>query len=155
MVEFAIAGAAFMVLSVGTAEVAYLLYAQSSLDNGARLLARQLQTNLAPKDGTGLQLISICPFVASFLDCSRIRVSVTPVADYRTDAGLDNWIANGRADPAAVPASNPGGSASLMLLRATYLSPSVVSRFIGASAAMPDGSAVYPVVSSVAYRNEF
>lgn len=152
--EFAIAGPAFLLMMIAAAELGFTLFAQSALDNAARASARLLQTNTAPKDGKGVQTVSICPYLSMFLDCSRVYVGLVPVGDFTTDGGLGPLIVNGAISNSATQV-NAGQGSSLMLLRATYLAPALISQLVPGTAAALGGSTVYPVVSSVAFRNEF
>jgi Flp pilus assembly protein TadG len=144
--EFALIGPLFLGLLLAVLELGFLLYAQTALDYCAKQAGRQLQTGLSRANSTsqsGFRSDVFCPIVAAFLDCSRVVVSIGPVANYQTVAAEAIPMVNGQINSAAM-AFDAGQSGSLMLLRA-YYTPGI-----------PTWPLNIPVlVGTAAFRNEF
>jgi hypothetical protein len=144
--EFALIGPAFFGLLLLVLQLGFLLYAQTALDYSAKQAARQLQTGIGrtpSATSAGFRSIIFCPIVAAFLDCSRVAISVEPVADYRTEAALPPPMLNGQINASAL-AYDAGQSGSLMLLRA-YYTPGIPTWPLN----------VTTIAGTAAFRNEF
>ena len=138
--ECAIAAAAFLGVVGFVTDLGFVLYTQVALDfavsRAARLLAVDSQQTRSANQAA-LQTVTVCPVLASFLDCSRVSVSLAPVTDYSSP-------------PVANPPFSPGQGGSLMLLQLSYALPA-----FAAPLAMGGVFASTQTVARMPYINEY
>jgi Flp pilus assembly protein TadG len=136
--EFGLLAGVFVGLLLGIFELAFLLFAQISLDYAAGAAARSLFTGqITVKNGAGQQAFQsadFCSYLSPLITCSGVTIVLQPVNDFKTT--LTNQLA-----PAANVTVNPGGHGSVMLLQAYYtpgipLWPLNVSTIVGTAAFM-------------------
>jgi TadE-like protein len=143
--EFALIGPVFLTFVLGILQVGFLLFAQVALDYALRETSRQVQVGNAQTIMTpdAFHTILFCPVMSALIDCSSVIISLVPVTDYHTEATQTPPFVNGQINQAAL-GYTPGGSGSLMQLRAFYTPP--LSNW---------PLNVTALVSTVAFRNEF
>ena len=81
--EFAIMSVPFLLMFLGTMEIAYDLFVQSELDNAVNIAARNVQVGGAQVNSgsNSAQFIAkyVCPNISSALDCGLLTVGVSPI----------------------------------------------------------------------------
>ena len=142
--EFAVVSLPFLAMLVFLMELGFDFYAQVCLDYGVQVAARQIQIGTAQDANTAaiFQAKYMCPALNGLLSCSSVTINVVPInSDYY----------------AAVPATYtycPGKPDQLMLVQASYTSPSLIAAIVPAMATATAGGFVHVTMSSAAFINE-
>jgi Flp pilus assembly protein TadG len=109
-IEFAVVGVVFLGLLMGALELAYLFYAQISLDYATNEAARTMQvgTNRAAATSNAtFETVAFCPQLGGLLNCSNVTINLQVVTNYQNiGTGTTTY--------------NAGSTGSLMLLQVYY-----------------------------------
>ncbi len=142
-IEFALIGMSFIGLLMLIFQLGFLLYAQTALDYAVKQTARQLLTGqksiASGATQASFQSGLFCQYLAGFLPCSNVVVTLQPVSGFQSAPLTPTQLAQNRT-----PTVNPGTSGSLVLMQA-YYTPGILNWPLN----------IPFLVGTAAYRNEF
>ena len=143
--EFALIGSAFLAMLLGSLQICVYFYAQTVLDTVASATARGMQTGVTRGGAPDIAMFrttAFCPELGNLLDCSRVTVSLRPVADYKAYMEGTPALIAGLQNPATV-IYDRGTTGSFMLLQIFY------------QTGLPDWPfPIKTVLGTAAYQNE-
>lgn len=155
-IEFAMVVVPFFLLTCGTAEVALVGLAQSSLNFAVSDAARQIRTGQAQQGGLDQAAIEqmICDRLNNFMMMSCTDTLYTDVDRFDSFvdiAGQQNPIQNGNFNTGGL-AYNPGGSSDIVVVRAYYRWHVVTPMFENILGNVQNGERI--LISTMMFRNE-
>jgi Flp pilus assembly protein TadG len=153
--EFALVAVPFMLLVIGTIEVAYDLFVQAALGYATGVAARSVQvgavTGTSGESSATFAAAAVCPALSGLLSCSLVTVAVAPVgtgSDYYTTPTTLSFTA------AAAGSICTGTAGQLMRLQVWYAGPSFVGTMLPAFSTLYNGARVHLTTASAGFVNE-
>jgi Flp pilus assembly protein TadG len=164
--EFAILAVPLFTLLLGTMEVGYDFFVESSLENAVHVAARGVQVGNAQSSARGAAAAAwvasaVCPALGRLLDCGQLYVSVTTLPSGTGQNYYTYLNANPPSLTTLTSSANAvctGSGGKLMLLQAYYLSPTFVGLLVSAwSQTSPVNSAqrVHVSYAATGFVNEY
>lgn len=150
LVEFALVAPLFMLLLVGTIEVAIMFFASSVIEGATKEAARQIRTGQVQQSADPLAAFQakLCGDLVGVIDCNEVVFTVQTFSNFSAvsmplEYDEDGEIIN--------PGFFPGGSTAITVVRAVYrwdfMTPMMEQ-------VLPGGLAGHLLVSTVAFQNE-
>lgn len=153
-VEFALVGIPFVLMIVGTIEMALMFTAQSVLQEATFTAARLIRTGQIQQSGGNQQEMfrdAVCDFAAALIPCGRIQFQVEPVpsfgdADDMAGAEFDD---DGNLEDQGF---DPGGVSDIVLIRVAYNYPIVTP--LMQPMLTNNGGSTRNMISTIVLQNE-
>lgn len=150
LMEFALVAPLFMLLLVGTLEVAIMFFAGAVIEGATKEAARQIRTGQVQQSADPLAAFQakLCDDLAGVIDCTEVVFTVQTFSNFSSvsmplEYDEDGEIIN--------PGFAPGGSTAITVVRAVYrwnfMTPMM-------ERVLPGGLAGHLLVSTVAFQNE-
>ncbi len=158
-VEFAVVSLPFITMLLFLVEIGYDFYAQVALDYGVQAAARQIQIGAAQgaTNAAVFQTNYLCPALSGLLPCSSVSLNILPIPAtgdyYAYVSATEHKNKSGQFDTSDYVFC-PGHPNQLMLVQATYTSPSLIGLVVPAMATATAGGLVHVTLSSAAFINE-
>ncbi|MBV9550915.1 MAG: pilus assembly protein [Alphaproteobacteria bacterium] len=153
-VEFAMITPVFLILVFGVFEVGIIFLAQSTLQNAVSQSARLIRTGQAQSGNLSASdfRARICGNFTSLLSCgAELQVDVQNFANFSTASYANPLNPDGTINT-NLQNYSPGGSAQIVLVRATYSWPVMTPLLTPFLVNMANNS--HLLVASAAFRNE-
>ena len=154
MVEFAIVGPLFLLLTFAIIDSGLVVFTQSILDNATREAARQIRIGqvqmTGDTSGNGLFKRTLCKNLGGFIPCASIVWRVQSVSSTGSFSSLNSGVTFDDSGHMLNTGFSPGESQSFVLVQVGYTQPYImplITRIAGAT-----GNLL--LVSSVAFQNE-
>ena len=150
LVEFGLVAAPFVLLLVGTLEIAMMFFTSAVIEGATKEAARQIRTGQIQGSADPLAAFQaeLCGSLAGIVDCGEVVFTVQSFSNFSAvsmplEHDQDGEIIN--------PGFAPGGSTAITVVRAVYrwnfMTPMM-------ERVMPGGLAGHLLVSTVAFQNE-
>jgi Flp pilus assembly protein TadG len=152
--EFALVGLPFILMIVGTIEMALMFTAQSVLQESTFTAARLIRTGQIQQSGSDPQQMfreAVCDFAESLIPCSRIQFQVQQVPSFGNAEDLPQaeFDEDGNLQDQGF---DPGGVSDVVLIRVAYNYP-IMTPMMQAFLAT-DGNESRSMVSTIVLRSE-
>lgn len=158
-VEFAMVGLPFFLIIFVTMEIGVIAYVQSSLDDVATSVSREImigriqnRANATKLAGSKFREQIVCPKVSRLLRCDRLVVNVYRLSTSR--AGADSYFhSDGSLKVSDVDGERvcPGGPGDLAYLQISYALPAITARL---SPTVRNSKNVHVVAAGRPIKNE-
>lgn len=150
LVEFSFIAVPFMLLLVGTLEVAMMFFTSAVMEGATKEAARQIRTGQiqASADPLAAFQAELCGSLAGVIDCSEVVFTVQSFSNFSSvsmplEHDQDGEIIN--------PGFAPGGSTAITVVRAVYRWDFMTPMM---ERVLPGGLTGHLLVSTVAFQNE-